>query len=157
MNRSNVPLLLMEQLVMLLVFALAAALCVRAFVLADTRSQQNDARSQALLVAQSVAEEIKALQDVKEGDLQGFDVLSSQWEPDIVTLRQKAFEPRYYGKRWRPAEETAWSYCLQVEKQTSENPLLGRAEITVRDKAGNCLVKLPLAWQEAEGQVEENG
>lgn len=33
--RSKAPLVLMEQLVMVLVFALAAALCVQVFVLSD--------------------------------------------------------------------------------------------------------------------------
>ena len=40
--RSKAPLLLMEQMVMLLVFALAAALCVQAFVKSDAISARGD-------------------------------------------------------------------------------------------------------------------
>ncbi len=38
MKQSEAPLALMEQMVMLLVFALAAALCLQAFVRSDTES-----------------------------------------------------------------------------------------------------------------------
>ena len=41
--KSRAPLALMEQTVMVLVFALAAALCLRAFVLADGISRQVEA------------------------------------------------------------------------------------------------------------------
>lgn len=46
--RSKAPLALMEQMVMVLVFALAAALCLQAFALADRISRQNAERDQAL-------------------------------------------------------------------------------------------------------------
>ena len=45
--RSKAPLALMEQMVMVLVFALAAALCLQAFALADRISRQNAERDQA--------------------------------------------------------------------------------------------------------------
>ena len=45
--RSKAPLVLMEQAVMVLVFALAAALCLRAFVWSDQLSRQNEARDRA--------------------------------------------------------------------------------------------------------------
>ena len=66
--RSKSPLALMEQLVMVLVFALAAALCVQAFVLADGRSQQTVDRDHALLEAQNVAETLKSCRDLLEGN-----------------------------------------------------------------------------------------
>lgn len=42
--RSKAPLALMEQLVMVLVFALAAALCVQVFVLSGQTSRWNESR-----------------------------------------------------------------------------------------------------------------
>jgi Tfp pilus assembly protein PilX len=60
MRRSKTPLALMEQLVMVLVFALAAALCVQVFVLSDRTSRYGEARDRALLEAQSAAEALKA-------------------------------------------------------------------------------------------------
>ena len=40
--RSKAPLILMEQMVMLLVFALAAALCLQAFVKSDSLSSRSE-------------------------------------------------------------------------------------------------------------------
>ena len=46
--RSKAPLAMMEQMVMLLVFALAAALCLQAFVKSDQLSQQGEVRDRAV-------------------------------------------------------------------------------------------------------------
>ena len=53
---SKAPLLLMEQMVMLVVFALAAALCVQAFVRSDAASARNEARDEAVVLCQNAAE-----------------------------------------------------------------------------------------------------
>ena len=57
--RSKAPLVLMEQLVMVLVFALAAALCVQVFVLSDQTSRSYEARDRAVVAAQNAAEQLK--------------------------------------------------------------------------------------------------
>ena len=58
--KSRASLSLIEQTMMLLIFALAAALCLRGFVLADTRSRTYADRDQALLCAQNAAQTLKA-------------------------------------------------------------------------------------------------
>ena len=57
-NRAFLP--LMEQAIMILVFALAAALCLRTFVWADGYSARQQARDQAVTVAQNAAETLQA-------------------------------------------------------------------------------------------------
>ena len=57
--KSKAPLALMEQMVMLLVFALAAALCLQAFVQSDRLSRESEARDHAAVLCQSVAETIR--------------------------------------------------------------------------------------------------
>ena len=57
--RSKASLFLMEQLVMVLVFALAAALCLRVFAHADALSQQIACRDEAVRIAQNAAEILK--------------------------------------------------------------------------------------------------
>lgn len=57
--RSRAPLALMEQLVMALVFALAAAICLRAFALADQMSRRNETRDRAVVAVQNAAELLK--------------------------------------------------------------------------------------------------
>lgn len=140
MNRSKVPLILMEQMIMLLVFALAAALCVRAFVLADSRSLHNEARDRALTVAQNTAELYKSVQGDAEsvaarvgGSLEngGFCIV--------------------YGEDWQPTHaERETAYLLTVTPLPKETPRLGKAELRVTDAAGETLITLPLAWQEVD-------
>ncbi len=57
--KSRAPLILMEQMVMLLVFALAAALCMQAFVKSDQMSQRSQDRDRALTQVQTVAETVR--------------------------------------------------------------------------------------------------
>ena len=58
--KSKVSLQLMEQLVMLLVFALAAALCLQIFAKADAISQETARRDRAVVLARNAAELLKA-------------------------------------------------------------------------------------------------
>ena len=64
--RSKSPLTLIELIIMIAVFALAAALCLRSFVWADLKSADNQQRDRAVLLAQSTAEEIKARHSASE-------------------------------------------------------------------------------------------
>lgn len=65
--RSRAPLALLEQLLMLLVFAIAAVTCLRAFVWSDSVSRSGASRDEALTMAQSAAEVLKS----NRGDLHG--------------------------------------------------------------------------------------
>ena len=58
--KNRAVLTLMEQLVMILVFALAAAICLQAFVAAGQISRNSVDRDRAMVIAQNAAEAIKA-------------------------------------------------------------------------------------------------
>ena len=136
--KSRAPLALMEQTVMVLVFALAAALCLRAFVLADGISRQVEATDRAVLWAESAADTLKA----RNGD-----------------LAQAAAElgGNLDGQRWIiPLDET-WqetagesAYTLTAQPIQSGQPLLGRTQIDVAEKNGESLFSLEVCWQEAK-------
>lgn len=57
--KNKASLMLMEQLVMILVFALCAALCLQCFVAADRISEETALRDEAVLLAQNTAESLK--------------------------------------------------------------------------------------------------
>lgn len=59
--KSKAPLILMEQMAMLLVFALAAALCLQAFVKSDSISSRARDRDKAVTLAQTVAETVRSM------------------------------------------------------------------------------------------------
>ena len=58
--KNKTSLFLMEQLVMILVFALCAALCLECFITADRISKETSLRDEAVLLAQNTAECLKA-------------------------------------------------------------------------------------------------
>ena len=136
--RSRAPLALMEQTVMVLVFALAAALCLRAFVLADGISRQVEATDHAVLWAESAADTLKA----RKGDLAraaaelGGNLDGQRW---IIPL----------DENW---QETAGepAYTLTARPVQTGRPLFGKAKIDVVQKNGERLFSLEVCWQEAK-------
>ena len=137
--RSKAPLALMEQVVMVLVFALAAALCLRTFALSDRLSREGELRDGAVLLAQNAAEVCKA----GGGD----------WD---LLARQLGGEP--LGTGWTvlynenmevvtAAEDAV--YEVVVRPEAAEMPGLGRATVSVFELGGGeLLFQLPAAWQE---------
>ena len=65
--KSKAPLVMMEQMVMILVFALAAALCMRAFVLSSSLSEEAERRDIAVLLCENAAESCKGMQKLGGG------------------------------------------------------------------------------------------
>ena len=132
--KSRAPLALMEQTVMVLVFAL----CLRAFVLADGISRQVEATDRAVLWAESAADTLKA----REGDLSraaaelGGEVDGQRW---TILL----------DENW---QETAGepAYTLTARPVQTGRPLLGKAQIDVAEKNGERLFSLEVCWQEAK-------
>ena len=58
--KSKAPLVMMEQIVMVLIFALAAALCLQTFVLSGKISKETELGNEAVIEAQNAAERMKA-------------------------------------------------------------------------------------------------
>ena len=89
--KNRASLFLMEQLVMLLVFALCAALCLGAFARADALSADVRRRSEAAILAQNAAELLKSTGDPEAAmKLSGGDLTMSILEEDsgIAGLKQ---------------------------------------------------------------------
>ena len=70
--KHKASLILMEQLVMILVFALAAALCLQVFARSQVISEETARRDQAAILARNGAELLKAT----EGDTVAVESLS---------------------------------------------------------------------------------
>ena len=82
--KNKASLLLMEQLVMVLVFSLAAALCLSVFVKADQISRETVHRDEAVLLAQNAAQVLKATSGDVEQALSTVDV--SDYRMEIETM-----------------------------------------------------------------------
>lgn len=133
--RSKTPLVLMEQVIMLAVFALAAVLCLRAFLWAEACSDQCDRRDQALVQAQSAAEVLKSC---------GGDFLSAAetWGGDGD---ESGWSIRF-DRNWQQTDGEG-IYLLQVSPVESEWNYLGLARVEVF-RSGTRLAALDVAWQE---------
>ena len=123
--RSKTPLVLMEQLVMVLVFAMAAAICLQVFSLSDRLSKENEARAEAALLAQNTAEELKASYG---------EALLNWEEADGI----------YYME-----EE---GYRVQVQAAETEISGLRKVELQVWQEE-EVLFEIPVAWQEVKGDA----
>lgn len=90
--RSKASLFLMEQLIMLLVFALAAALCLNVFAHANEISGQVVLRDEAVIIVQNAAEILKCTGDPQQAmhcaDGSGFDLEIREEDSGIAGLRQ---------------------------------------------------------------------
>lgn len=127
--RSRASLVIVEQAVMLLVFALAAALCLKAFVWSDTESEAVFARDKALLQAQSAAEVIKSCR----GDvIAAAEIMGGSVGDDGKTI-------------------SCDEYVLTVTPIEDGLRYMASAEVSVYE-AESLLASLEIAWQE----VDEN-
>ena len=122
--RNKAPLALLEQILMLLIVALAAVICLRAFLWSDDTSRHSARRDDALIHAQTMAETVKAY----GGDFSAAAAaLHGTVEDGALVIEGE-------------------TYTLRAEKEAPA-PYLGQAEIAA-EVAGEVLFTLPVAWQE---------
>ena len=81
-ERSKAPLAHMEQIIMILVFALASAVCLQAFVYSDQLSRTDEQRQNAMAKASQVTEYCKANHGdlEKAGEILGADITEDSLE-----------------------------------------------------------------------------
>lgn len=146
--KSKAPLLLMEQMVMLVVFALAAALCVQAFVRSDGSSQRSEARDHAVVLCQNAAEVIRHT----GGNF------NEAAEKLGLEFGQGSTMYRYYDENWAPIdfntcgmEASPAAYCLSAHGLYDAPPGLGKASVCVSEADGAALFEIEVAWQEEVG------
>ena len=134
MRKSS--LVLIEQLVMLLVFALAATLCLQAFAASSQISRQSAARDQAVLQVQNMAEALKACR----GDYTAAaSLLDGQWDGTQLICR--------FDASWQSASDDQSTYQVCATPEQNDVSLLGSAQIGAFSADGSCLFSLSVAWQ----------
>ena len=133
--KGKTALTLIEQSIMLLVLALAAALCLQAFVWADTQSRQSTARDRALIQLQSAAEVLKASSGdySAAADAFGGTANDGQW---LICWDENWVQTPYPG-----------TFQLQATPQTTQNDYLGSALLELR-QGKTSLCSLTICWQE---------
>jgi len=129
---------LVELSVMMLVFALAAVLCMQAFLWANDTARESVMRDEALLRAQNAVELIKH----SNGDMEkAAELLNTTVKENNLTV--------FYTENWEQTTSPD-TYLLIVTPIESENKLLGKAEAAVFYE-DTCLVTITAAWQGVSG------
>jgi len=133
--KSKAPLLMMEQIIMVLVFALAAALCLQTFVLSGKISKMTEAKNRAVVEAQNAAEQIKArgLQQYLE---------EQQVEPILEGFRV------CFDENWEKVQgEASAAFYLDICPLNHDNEYYRRQDIIIKQKDGTELIRIPVAGQ----------
>lgn len=134
-QKSKSTLALMEQVIMILVFAFTAAFCVQAFVKAELLSRELGKRDRAVNICQTVAETVKALQGDME--LAALSLNGSVRGNGLVL---------FFDDNWENAAEENAVYMLQLY-YIEETPYLALGEVTVSSGEGEEIFSLPISWQ----------
>ena len=135
--KNKAPLALMEQLVMLLVFALAAALCLQMFALSHRLSENSERLDHAVMAVQNAAETVKLC----SGDPGSYPELLGGMGDD----RQWQIG---FDSEWKPAPLETAQYRILIQPETVSQPLLGSAQITAQTSEGESLFQVVVSWQE---------
>jgi len=138
--RSKSTLFLIEQLIVVAVFAICAAACVRIFTAAYFTASESRDINNAIHIAESGAESFKAT----GGDIgKVADILggTAHGEGDA------AVAVVYYDSSWQVAAYAGAQYCLtlSVLEQQPATPLLISGELSVETLGGELLIAFPLA------------
>ncbi len=123
--KSKASLTLIELLIMLLVFAFAAALCLQAFARADRISGESARLDSAVTLAQSAAEALKA----NSGNFEKASAcLGGEWDENCWTISEEDYE-------------------LRATLVQSGYPQMGQSEILVCEPEGETVFSLTVVWQ----------
>lgn len=133
-NRAFLSIL--EQLCMILIFAVVAAVCLRVFSLANEISKDRDRLDRAVITAQYTAELLKS----SKGDLEACaDALSGSVDGNTLTV--------FCDSSGQPSDAGTKEYFkLVAVKTASSHPYTERAQITVIGD-GETVFSVDVVWQ----------
>ena len=135
--KNKAPLSLMEQFVMLLVFALSAVLCLQIYVLSGQISRRCEVRGEAVTMVQNTAEAVKYC----KGDpslyarILGGCADAGQWHIG-------------YDENWEEVPPEQACYHILIHRQPTELPTLARATVSARTQTNDELFCVTVSWQE---------
>ncbi len=143
-NKSSLTLL--ELLIMIMVFALAAALCLRTFVYSGKLSEADRVRAEAESAAQNMAELLKS----EKGDVSAVykKLNESPFAEGMVvsSVGDAGSSVGMLDANWN--SRTAPGGTLNMQVRVERSGFLGTAVITVFDANWSEVYTLSTAWQE---------
>jgi type II secretory pathway pseudopilin PulG len=154
-QRSKSTLFLIEQLIVIAVFAICAAACISILTASYFYATDSQASGNAVLKAETAAELYKATGGdviMIAGFLGGIVESGTDGHPDTV------YATVYYNQAWQISNESAASFVLRINSTAtsyaSHGILLASGDISVEKITGEQLVAFPLA---ARQTISEEG
>lgn len=136
--KSRTPLVLMEQMVMLLVFALAAALCLQVFVRSDNISKDEQSLCRAAFLCQSSAEVIRSCGgDTDSALAEAAEKLDCRFENGVLSME--------LDEEWNPV--SGGGCRLRAAGVPCETAGLNTVLVTA-ERGGETVFEIEVAWQE---------
>ncbi|MBO5175988.1 MAG: hypothetical protein J6K04_13485 [Lachnospiraceae bacterium] len=133
--KSKAPLVMMEQIVMVLIFALAAALCLQTFVLSGKISKNTEELNRASIEAQNAAETLKA-------------VGLGSYLLDKNAVSVKGGYQIALDEAWNHSSDPGKAaYYLLICPENHDSDFFWKAELVVARKDGTELFRIPVAGQ----------
>ncbi len=145
-NRTSLTLL--EMLIMIMVLALAAALCLRAFVYSGKLSKEDRMKAEALSFAQNAAELLKH----NKGDaVKAFSEMGCTYDGSSLIMLNEDWKDCGYEEYNGAYRVVGLQYFVLLDQSPSDDPLLGKTLITVMNAENDTvLCRINAAWQEDE-------
>lgn len=127
---------LMEQLIMVLVFALCAAICLQCFILSDHLSKEQGVKAHSALIVQNAAEVLKS----SSGDLsKATKIMGGYMEGYVWQIP--------YSESWEiVADGEAATYIMQAQILEDNDVFLGTANIALLHH-GETVLSASVSWQ----------
>jgi len=147
-NRSKSTLFLIEQLMVIVVFAICAVACINILTAAYFNAVDSRDLSNAVLKAESGAEVFKATVSdfAAAADLLGGTTHAQSMNTGGVSVLDV-----YYDSSWQKSDETNASYVLNLIIDSAETPqMLGEStlisgRVIVSKITGEIIISLPVA------------
>ena len=139
-KNSRSTLFLMEQVIVITVFAVCAAICARILVASYLMTTTAVDTKNALFIAESTAESYKAFAGNTAQVAELIGNANSNHNNHMLVV--------YFDTYWQPTQESYASFVLHLQKRDA-HPLVMVSDITVsRVATGDELVQLTVATRE---------
>ena len=139
-SRSRSTLFLMEQLIVVAIFAISAAACVRILAASYFTATESNDLSNAIHAAESAAESYKAVMgDInKTAEILNGNAVSIEGRDAVIV---------YYDKDWRVSGHSDANFALRLVESSSANKPAGlmSGELTVEKLTGEEIIAFPVA------------
>lgn len=96
--KHRASLSLMELIIMVLVFSLAAAVCLRLFVAAGALSEETARQDRAVILAQNAAEALKAGKEPEVLSQDGLELTIREVTPEVPGMKQVQIQVSFEEK-----------------------------------------------------------